>query len=115
MKTVPVSVADKGFESKQLQQELGKIQIDFRPMLRINRIKNKSQHHIAIDITTRRKSIAQYINDNISKRRYVVERTFAWMGKYRRLSKNYERSLSSAEAMIKLFGIVVALRKLESI
>jgi putative transposase len=108
-------IADKGFESKQLQQELSKIQIDFRPMLRINRIKNKSEHHIAVKITSKRKSIAQYINDNISKRRYVVERTFAWMGKYRRLSKNYEQSLCSAEAMIKLFGIVLALRKLESI
>ena len=29
-------------------------------------------------------------------RRWVVERTFAWMGRYRRLSKDCERSLASS-------------------
>ena len=33
-------------------------------------------------------------------RRWVVERTFAWFGKYRRLSKDYERSTTSSEGMI---------------
>jgi transposase len=30
----------------------------------------------------------------------VVERTFGWLGKYRRLSKDYEYLTASSEAMI---------------
>jgi putative transposase len=33
-------------------------------------------------------------------RRWVVERTFGWLSKYRRLSKDYETNFASSEAMI---------------
>jgi putative transposase len=33
-------------------------------------------------------------------RRWVVERTFGWIGRYRRLSKDYERLPESSEAMV---------------
>ena len=33
-------------------------------------------------------------------RRWVVERTFAWLGQSRRLSKDYERLPAVSEAMI---------------
>jgi putative transposase len=33
-------------------------------------------------------------------RRWVVERTFAWLGKARRLAKDYERLAETAVAMI---------------
>jgi putative transposase len=33
-------------------------------------------------------------------RRWVVERTFAWLGNYRRLSKDYERLCETGEALI---------------
>ena len=36
----------------------------------------------------------------ILPRCWVVERSFAWMGKYRRLSKAYERSLHHSESMV---------------
>lgn len=34
--------------------------------------------------------------------RWIVERTFAWLGKCRRLSKDYEHLVSSSVAMIRL-------------
>jgi putative transposase len=37
--------------------------------------------------------------------RWVVERTFAWLGRYRRLSKDYEHLPESSEAMLKIAGI----------
>jgi putative transposase len=36
------------------------------------------------------------------KRRWVVERTFAWLGRNRRLSKDYEGTVASGEAFVKL-------------
>ncbi len=33
-------------------------------------------------------------------RRWVVERSFAWIGRYRRLSKDYEALTTTSEAMI---------------
>ena len=36
----------------------------------------------------------------LEARRWIVERTFAWLGKFRRLSKDYELILSSSLSMI---------------
>jgi putative transposase len=35
-------------------------------------------------------------------KRWIVERTFGWLGRYRRLSKDYERNPRSSEAWIYL-------------
>src|SRR5450631_1018530 len=45
--------------------------------------------------------------------RWTVERTFAWLGKCRRLSKDRERTVQSAEAFIKLAMIHLMLNRLE--
>ena len=45
--------------------------------------------------------------------RYVVERTFAWLGRYRRHSRDYERYTESSEAMIKISSIHRMLRLLK--
>lgn len=45
-------------------------------------------------------------------RRWVVERTFAWLMRHRRLARDYETSASSAEAWIYLAMIRIQLRRL---
>jgi len=45
--------------------------------------------------------------------RWTVERTFAWLGKCRRLSKDRERSVLSSEAFVKLAMIHLMLNRLE--
>jgi putative transposase len=45
--------------------------------------------------------------------RWTVERTFAWLGKCRRLSKDRERSVRSSEAFVKLAMIHLMLNRLE--
>jgi putative transposase len=45
-------------------------------------------------------------------RRWVVERTFAWLGKYRRLSKDYEYLPETSETLILIAMIHIMLRRL---
>ena len=45
-------------------------------------------------------------------RRWVVERTFAWLGRCRRHSRDYERYTSSSESMLRISSIHSMLRRL---
>ena len=49
----------------------------------------------------------------VQPRRWVVERTFAWLGKYRRLSKDYERDSLTSEGFIYLASIRTMLKRLD--
>ena len=48
----------------------------------------------------------------ILPRRWVVERTFGWFGRYRRLSRDYERLATSGEVMVYLAMTRLMLRRL---
>ena len=48
----------------------------------------------------------------LQHRRWVVERTFAWLGNYRRLSKDYEHLSSSSEAFIYMASCDLMLKRL---
>lgn len=50
-----------------------------------------------LDIVTRREGAVGF---EVQPRRWVVERTFGWFNRYRRLSKDYEHNPESSEAWI---------------
>ncbi|WP_284283680.1 transposase, partial [Mesorhizobium amorphae] len=45
-------------------------------------------------------------------RRWVVERTFAWLGRCRRLAKDFERTIASAKAWVFIAHIRLLTRRL---
>jgi putative transposase len=45
-------------------------------------------------------------------KRWIVERTFAWLGRYRRLSKDYEYVTQTSETMIRVAMIHLMVRRL---
>lgn len=48
----------------------------------------------------------------ILPKRWVVERTFAWLGRYRRLAKDYERKTQHSQATIYVASCKIMLAKL---
>jgi putative transposase len=45
-------------------------------------------------------------------KRWIVERTFGWIGRYRRMSKDYEMLIPSSEAMILIVMINLMVHRL---
>lgn len=45
-------------------------------------------------------------------KRWVVERTFAWLGNFRRLNRDYEKTVCMSKAMIIMSAIFITLNKL---
>jgi putative transposase len=45
-------------------------------------------------------------------RRWVVERTFAWLGRYRRLSKDYEKCTKSSEGVVYIASIHTMMKRI---
>lgn len=50
----------------------------------------------------------------VSPKRWLVERTFAWLGNFRRLSKDFEKKAKYAETWIRLSMINLMLNKVET-
>ena len=48
----------------------------------------------------------------VLSKRWIVERTFSWLIRNRRLSKDYERMVQSSETLIKVAMICLMLRRL---
>jgi putative transposase len=49
---------------------------------------------------------------HVLPKRWVVERTFGWLGRHRRLSKDYEKLPATSETLIRLAMIKLMLRRL---
>ena len=71
----------------------------------INHIRRTAR--IQLDITKRSEQQFEVI-----PRRWVVERSIAWINRYRRLSKDYEYRTTTSEGMIYMTGIRLVLRRL---
>jgi transposase len=48
----------------------------------------------------------------VPPKRWIVERTFAWISRKRRLARDFERYASTAVALIRLAMIRIMLRRL---
>lgn len=55
-----------------------------------------------LDIVTRREGVVGFA---VQPKRWIVERTFGWFNRYRRLSKDYEHNPKSSEAWIYISAI----------
>lgn len=62
-----------------------------------------------IEIITRSQSVGTF---QAEPRRWVIERTFAWFGRCRRLAKDFEATTASAEAWLWLASIRILSRRL---
>ena len=62
-----------------------------------------------LEIVKRTDKLPRFI---VQPKRWIVERTFGWLGRYRRLSKDYEQTTQSSEAMIRISMINLMLHRL---
>ena len=69
----------------------------------------RSRNKLRLEIVKRSDDVKGFV---VLPRRWVVERTFAWLGRSRRLSKDYEATTASSEAFIKLAMIHQMTRRL---
>jgi putative transposase len=67
------------------------------------------QFECALKVVKRKKGVQGF---HVVPRRWVVERTFAWLGRSRRLSKDYERKPTSSEAQVYLASGRLLLRQI---
>lgn len=65
--------------------------------------------HALLSVTKRDPDTKGFV---VQKGRWVVERTFAWLGRYRRLSKDYEGKPEISEGVVYLAAIHFLLRRI---
>jgi putative transposase len=62
-----------------------------------------------LEIVKRNDDIAGFA---VIPKRWIIERTFGWLGRYRRLAKDYEQRTDNSEAMILIAMINLMSRRL---
>ena len=72
-------------------------------------IKRQKNIHWELSIVQRPKGTKGFV---LLPKRWVVERTFSWLGRWRRLSRDYEHHTKSSEAMVRFGSIGRMLRHL---
>jgi putative transposase len=69
----------------------------------------RQQRRVRLEIVKRNDNVKGF---KVLPRRWVIERTFGWLGRYRRFSKDYEQLTSSSEAMIHIAMIGLMVKRL---
>jgi len=69
------------------------------------------QRNLTLEVKSRPPGSKGFV---LLKKRWIVERTFAWIGFNRRLSKDYERTVASSETRVRIAAIGMMLRRLSS-
>lgn len=83
--------ADSGYNARQVNEAVAKL-----PSLRLEIVKRSDDAQGFI----------------VLPRRWVVERTFSWFGRNRRLTKDYENLADTLLAFVALASIQIAIRRL---
>jgi transposase len=89
-------IADKGYDSDPLRKQLAKRGIELIAPHRQNRSKPPTQDG---------RALRRY------RRRWTIERTFAWLGNFRRLVMRWDRSLTIYRAFFHIACFMIALRR----
>ena len=89
-------IADKGYDSDLLRARLARRNIELIVPHRRNRNKPPTQDG---------RPLRRY------RRRWIVERTFAWLGVQRRLVVRWDRSLTIYNAFFHIACLLIALRR----
>ena len=69
----------------------------------------QTKTHVALEIVKRPRGATGFV---VIRRRWVVERTFAWLGRSRRLAKDWEKSIESSTAWTFIASIKIMTRRL---
>ena len=70
------------------------------------------EHDVTVEVVRRPAGTRGFV---VQARRWVVERTFAWLGRNRRLSRDFERHEVTSEALICLASCHLVLKRLHPI
>jgi len=89
-------IADRGYDSDPLRERLKQFKIDLIAPHRKNRRKPKTQDG---------RKLRRY------RKRWKVERTFAWIGNFRRLVVRYERHIQIYQAFFHLACLMITLNR----
>ncbi len=83
--------ADSGYNAHQVNAAVAKV-----PSLRLEIVKRSDDRNGFV----------------LLPRRWIVERTFSWFGRNRRLAKDWENLATTLEAFVALASIQIAIRRL---
>jgi putative transposase len=83
--------ADAGYDARQVKAAVAKV-----PVLRMEIVRRSDDQK----------------GFKVQPRRWVVERTFSWIGRNRRLAKDYENLAATLAAFVAVAAIRLALRRL---
>jgi transposase len=89
-------IVDKSYDSDPLRKRLKECKIDLIVPHRNNRKKSKLQDG---------RKLRRY------RRRWKIERTFAWLGNYRRLLVRHERRIDMYRAFFHLACLIIVLNR----